>query len=128
MSNVTTQREFVIPLENRPGTLGEITSALGKANVNIIGYLCESQGDFGVLRIITNDPTKTESWLKQSNRPYRSNEVVWTPISSKPGELGRLATSLSKSGINILSSYPTENGGIAFCVDNVPGARKVLSS
>lgn len=124
--NTTTQKEFVIPLENRPGTLAEVASSLGKANVNIIGYLVQAQGEYGVVRIITSDPAKTEGWLKQTNRAYRVNEVVWTPVQPQPGELGRIATILSKSGVNIHATYPTENSGLAFAVDNVPGARKAL--
>lgn len=131
--NTTTQREFVIPLENRPGTLAEVTSALGKANINITGFLCESQGDFGVFRFIPSDPSKTEGWLKETRRPYRSNEVLVAPIPNHAGELGRVTTNLSKSGVNVLSAYPcttpnVPNGyGIAFCVDNVPSAKKILS-
>ena len=125
--NVTTQKEFVIPLENKPGTLAEVASSLGKANVNIVGFLVQAQGEYGIIRLITNDPLKTESWLRQTNRMFHVNEVVWTPAKPQPGELGRIATTLTKSGINVTASYPTENGGIAFCVNDVPGARKVLS-
>lgn len=130
MATPTTQREFVIPLENKPGTLAEVATALGKANINIQGYLLEAQGDFGVYRFIPSDPSKTEGWLKQSNRPYRTNEVITVPVMDKPGELGRLCTNLSKSGVNVTASYPTNtpNGiGIAFCVNDVQSARKSLS-
>lgn len=126
MSTTTTQKEFVIPLENKPGTLADVATSLGKANINIIGYLVQAQGEYGIVRMITSDPAKTEGWLKQTNRPFRMNEVVWTPVKPQPGELGRIATALSKSGVNITATYPTENGGLAFCVDNVPSARKAL--
>lgn len=125
----TTQKEYVVPLENKPGTLAEITTALGKANVNVIGYLLESQGDFGVFRFTTNEPQKTESWLKQANRPYRTNDVITIPLSNNPGELGRIATTLSKSGVNVLGSYPTTIGngvGLTFAVNDIATARKVL--
>lgn len=124
--NTTTQKEFVIPLENKPGTLAEVATSLGKANINIIGYLVQAQGEYGIVRLITSDPAKTEGWLKQTNHAYRTNEVVWTPVKPQPGELGRITTQLSNSGVNITATYPTENGGLAFCVDNVQSARKVL--
>lgn len=124
--NVSTQKEFVIPLENKAGTLAEVASSLGKANVNILGYLVQAQGEYGIVRLITSDAMKTENWLRQTHRMFHVNEVVWAPAKPQPGELGRIATTLSKSGINITASYPTENGGIALCVNDVPGARKVL--
>lgn len=135
MTNMTptTEREFVIALENRPGTVAEVASALGKANVNILGFLVEAQGEFGVARIVTSDPTKTEGWLKQTNRPYRANEVITVNVPNNPGELGRIASKLSASGININAAYATTrpgnaNPGITLAVDNVPSARKVLGA
>lgn len=128
-TTTTTQKEYVIPLENKPGSLAEVTSALGKANINILGYLLEAQGEFGIFRFITNDPTKTEGWLRQASRPFRTNEVIAVSAPSNPGELGRLTTTLSKSGVNITASYPTSVNnalGIAFAVDNLAGARKAL--
>ena len=125
----TTQKEYVIPLENRPGTLTEVTSALGKANVNILGYLLEAQGDFGVFRFTTNEPGKTESWLKSTNRPYRANDVITVPVPNNPGELGRITSTLAKSGVNVLGSYPSSINnqiGLTFAVNDIATAKKVL--
>lgn len=126
----TTQREFVIPLENKPGTLAEVTASLGKANINVSAYLLEAQGDFGVFRFVTSDATKTETWLKSVNRPFRVNDVVTVAVPDKPGELGRIAQKLSGSGVNILASYPVASGPtgtqLAFAVDDVAAARKIL--
>ena len=131
MTQITTSKEFVVPLENKPGTLGDIANALGKANVNITGFLVESQGEFGVFRFTTNEPTKTESWLKQSSRPYRANEVLVAAIANTPGELGRIASTLAKSGVNIQATYPSStltgsNVGVTIAVSDLPTARKIL--
>lgn len=126
-----TQKEFVLALENRPGTIAEVATALGKANINIVGFLMEAQGEFGVARIVTNDATKTESWLKQANRQYRAHEIITVPIKDQPGELGRLTSALAKSGVNVTAAYPTATPsgiGITFAVDDLNTARKVLQS
>lgn len=122
----TTNREFVVPLENKPGTLAEVATALGKANIDILGYLLEAQGDFGVLRIVTSEPAKTEAWLKGANRPFRANDVIIATVQPQPGELGRITTTLAKSGVNVTASYATQAGGLAFAVDNATTARKAL--
>jgi hypothetical protein len=123
----TTNKEFVVPLENKPGTIAEVATALGGAHINIVAYLVEAQGEFGILRVVTNNPSQTETWLKSTNRAFRSNEVIVTPVKANvPGELGRIATTLAKSGVNITASYPTETGGLVFAVDNVASARKAL--
>ncbi|HEV8359638.1 MAG TPA: ACT domain-containing protein, partial [Candidatus Thermoplasmatota archaeon] len=60
----TRTKEFVVALENRPGTLAELTRALASANVNITAIDCEGLGDFGTARLLTNDVGKTETTLK----------------------------------------------------------------
>ena len=130
-TNPTTQREFVIPLENRPGTVAEVATALGKANINILGFLLEAQGDFGVARIITSDPAKTEGWLKQTARPYRTNDVITVNVPNNPGELGRITTKLAASGVNINAAYSTtaigsNTPGITLAVSDINSARKAL--
>jgi hypothetical protein len=132
-TNPTTQREFVIPLQNKPGTVAEIASSLGKANVNILGFLVEAQGDFGVARILTSDPAKTEGWLKQTNRLYHANDVITVNVPNNPGELGRIASKLAASGVNINAAYPTitpgsNNPSLTLAVNDIASARKVLGS
>lgn len=125
----TTNKEFVLPLENRPGTLAEVATALGKANINIVGFLLEAQGDYGIARVVTSDPGKTESWLRSSGKPYRTNDVITIPVQDKAGELGRIATTLSKSGVNITAAYPTTTPtglGLTFAVNDAQTAKKVL--
>ncbi|HVL87828.1 MAG TPA: hypothetical protein VM681_07495, partial [Candidatus Thermoplasmatota archaeon] len=63
-------------LENKPGTLAEIGTALGKANVHITGFEMQTQQDFGTLRFATNEPAKTEQWLKSTRHAYRVRELV----------------------------------------------------
>ena len=130
-AKTTIQKEFVTPLENKPGTIAEVASALAKANVNIVGYLLEGQGDFGIFRFATSDAAKTEEWLKSTRRAYRVNEIVTVPVKDAPGELARVATTLSASGINITASYPTTTAGgiaISFAVDDIHAAKKALGS
>ena len=131
-STTTIAKEFVIPLENRPGTLAEVATALGKANVNILGFLLEAQGDFGVARIVTSDPAKTEGWLKQTSRAYRANDVVTVPAQNAPGELGRITSKLAASGVNVNAAYPSATAanqvGLTFAVDDVAGAKKALGA
>jgi hypothetical protein len=128
----TTTKEFVIPLENKPGTVAEVATALGKANINIIGVLVEAQGDYGVARIITSDPTKTEGWLRSTNRPFRTNDVITVNVANTPGELGRIAAKLAASGVNINAAYAStvtsgNNVGLTLAVSDVAGAQKVLN-
>ncbi|MBI4394332.1 MAG: hypothetical protein HY556_11155 [Euryarchaeota archaeon] len=130
----TMSSEFVISFENKPGTLAPVAKALGSANINIIGFSIQPQGEFGTFRFVTTtgDVTKTENWLKNANRAYRVNELVTVRTRGVPGVLGRLCESLSASGVNVEACYQlaSQTPGdieIAFHVDDVPSARKILA-
>ncbi|MBI4392537.1 MAG: ACT domain-containing protein [Euryarchaeota archaeon] len=124
-------REFVITLENKPGTLATVAKALGSANINILGFALQPQGEFGTFRFVTNEETKTEGWLKTSGHRYRANECVTTRVRNTPGELGRICDNLSRSGVNVEACYPLappspSETELCFTVDDVNSAKKVL--
>lgn len=127
----STVKEFVVALENTPGTLAEVASALGKANVNITGFQLQAGGDFGQFRFATNDPAKTESWLRTTRHSFRVRDAVAASAENKPGELGRLAQKLAQSGVNIEATYHVfpqgSEGQVLFSVDNVQAAIKALA-
>lgn len=126
-------KEFIVTIENRPGTLADVTKALGQANVNILGIALQATGDFGTLRFVPSDEAKTEKALKSGNFRFVSHEVVTVKAKHAPGELARFAEKLSKSGINIDAVYPVVQPGttdveVAFRVSDVASARKVLGA
>lgn len=125
----TTTKEFIIALENKPGTLTEVATALGKANINITGFQLQAQGDFGQFRFLTNDPTKTEGWLRSTRHAFRVRDIVTVPVENRPGELGRITQRLAASGVNVEAVYPNTpatGSGVAIVVDSVPNAVKAL--
>lgn len=129
---VETTTEIFVELENRPGTLADATDTLGKANVNITGFLLEAQGSKGIARFLTQDPGKARSALEKAGLAPQDREIVVTPVPNRPGQLAKMARALADSGVNIESSFPVldpagSKAGIAFAVDDANSANKVLS-
>lgn len=117
-------------IENSPGTLAEVGAALGEENVDIMGFDVQAQPEFGTLRFVTNDPAKTEEWLESTRFSYRVRDLVTVAAEDRPGELGRLAQTLSGSGINIDAAYCVSVDGdeqVGFAVNDAPSAIKALS-
>lgn len=116
-------------IENSPGMLAEVGAALGEANVDITGFDVQVQPEFGVLRFVTSDAAKTEEWLQSARFSYRVRDLVTVSAEDRPGELGRLAQTLSASGINIDAAYCVNVDGeaqIGFAVSDAPSAVKAL--
>jgi hypothetical protein len=98
-------KQFVVSLENKPGTLSEITNALGKAGVNISSFSLTSQGEFGTFRFCTNNDPAVENWLKSTGHRFRTNEIVIVKTPNRAGEIGRITNQLAQSGVNIEACY-----------------------
>lgn len=123
-------KEFVLPLENRPGAFAELAAGLGKEGINIVGFLLEAQGEFGLVRLVTDDAARTGAFLDEGHQRYRVNDAIVVAVPNVAGAVGVLAERLAASGVNIHAAYPSAGpqGGsfVTFVVDDMQSARKIL--
>jgi hypothetical protein len=100
-----TAKEFTISLDDRPGTLGKLCQALAEGGVNIIAYqqFSPEKGKSSV-RLVVDNPDKAKATLDQRS-DYKESEVAQVKLAHRPGELGRAASRLGESGININYGY-----------------------
>lgn len=124
-------KEFVLPVENKSGTLADIASALADKEINITGFLCESRGEYGILRMVTDKPDATAAMLRAAHQTFRMNDVVSVRVPNRPGELARLAQLLAAGGVNLSAAYASSatDGAtlLTFVPDDVHSAHKVLA-
>jgi hypothetical protein len=123
-------RAFIVNMENRPGTLADLGTALGDRGINISGLAGVSWDNAGSIAIVTNDDAGTRSVLEDRGIEYRDVDVVSASLEDRPGALGEVARRLANRGINVEVVMPTGvQGGrisVAFGVDDPAGAREVL--
>jgi hypothetical protein len=126
-------RQFSVFLENKPGRLGEVASALAKAHVNIVAIDVPQSNENSLVRVVVDDPNKARSLLKRETFPFAENEVLLIDLAHEPGALAAAATRLAKSGINIDYAYgsASDHSGatrLVIQVNDVLKARKVLGT
>jgi hypothetical protein len=97
--------QLAVFLENRPGKLEAITKALAEAGVNIRGISMASEGEFGVLKILADDPEKAFRVLKEHHYTVSRRTVEIALIDDRPGGLHDLLAALSARDINIEDCY-----------------------
>jgi len=73
-------RQISVFLENRAGRLEEITGILAMEKVNIRALSLADTSDFGILRLIVNDPDKAIAILRREHFTVRENEVITVEI------------------------------------------------
>ena len=92
-------------VENKPGKLENITKILAEKSINIYGIYVASAGEFGVVKILTNNLEKAYQTLKQEGFTVSKRKVTIVLLPDKPGEMHKLLTILSSNNINLEDCY-----------------------
>jgi hypothetical protein len=124
--------EVTAYLENKPGRLAKICSALAQEKVDIRALsVMETEGP-SVLRFVTSDLETTKSVLTSLGTEYRIAEVLAVPMESRTGALAKVLERLAAEHINVEYAYvstsaaPGKSMGI-FQTSNPKRAAQVLS-
>jgi len=104
---------------------------LGDAGINIRGLSIADTSDFGILRMIVDQPDKAISELKEKGVMATVTEVIAMEVTDEPGGLATILKHMDAAGINIEYLYsfiekPTHNAIIMMRVERIADALDVL--
>lgn len=128
-----TVKQISVFLENKPGRLGKVLSALAKEKVNVTALTVMDSHDHGVLRVVTSDVAKTIQVLNSLNTPHSEADVLLVELKNNPGALANVCEKLAADHINIDYCYASSGGrngkvmGV-FKVTSTDRAAKVLNA
>lgn len=117
--------EFVVELENKPGTLADLGETLGAAKVNIQALQLTLIGGTSVAHFVPDNPEKAAIALQNTNLVFSTRKVLIVKVLDEPGVLGDIARVLADAGINIETAYATAGGFLVLAVDDLDGAIQV---
>jgi hypothetical protein len=98
-------KQVSIFLENRAGRLFEVTKLLADNKLNIRALSVADTSDFGILRLIVDDPDKAIDVLKKENYTVSAAEVVAIEVDDKPGGLSKILNFFDHNQINVEYMY-----------------------
>ncbi len=117
-------KQLSIFLENRKGRLLEVTKALRDASINIRALALAESAEFGILRLVVNNPEKAKSVLSASGFTLREQDVFAVEVPDEPGSFCKVVEILSGADINIDYTYAFVGGGKkAVLIFKVPSER-----
>src|SRR5438552_15652664 len=128
-----TTKQVSIFLENKPGRLANVLSALARERVNVIALTIMDSHEHSVLRLVTSDVPKTIQVLKGLSASYTESEVLMVELKNQPGALAHVCEQLAGAHLNIDHAYVSSGGkngkvyGI-FKVSNMQKAMQVLAA
>ena len=97
--------QISIFMENKPGKLERVTEVLAEGSINIRAITIADSGDFGILKLLVDDPKEASNILTQNGLVVAYREVLAIKISDTPGALLIIAQLLRRHGINIDDAY-----------------------
>ena len=118
-------------LESKPGELGRIAAALGKAKVNITAFSAWSLTGESPIHLMVSSPAKAKKVLGGLGIRCTEEEVLCVTLADEPGKLGDVGTRLGAANINVDYGYGSvAEGGkkadIVLAVSDLAGAVKAL--
>ena len=119
--------DLVIDIENSPGALAEVATAISDAGVNIAAATCIGPGQRAELHILVPHAGATRHALGISHVAVtREREVVVVEVEDRPGVLADLTRKVARAGVNLDLVYIATRNRIVFGSDDLEGLRAAL--
>lgn len=124
-----TVKQISVFVENRKGRLAEITELLAKNNINIRALSIADTTNFGILRIIVDEPEQVEKILKAANITVSLTSVIMAGMPDRPGGLASMLRILSDADIAVeyMYAFLSRENGQAYVVMRVDNEEKAVS-
>ncbi|MBI2238942.1 MAG: ACT domain-containing protein [Actinobacteria bacterium] len=117
-------KDLTVSIENRPGTLADISEALGNAGINIegiCGFPCEGEG---VGHVLVEDAAGARRAIEGAGgKVTAERDVLILEIEDKPGALGERARRIANAGANVDLIYLATRSRVVIGADDLEKAR-----
>jgi hypothetical protein len=128
-----TAKQVSVFLENKPGRLANVLSALARDKVNVTALTVMDSHEHSVLRLVTEDPAETLRVIKGLGMRHVETDVLLVELKHQPGALAKVCEALASEHINIDYCYVSsggKNGRVfgVFKVSNTEKAKSLLGS
>jgi hypothetical protein len=97
--------EVTAYLENKPGRLAKICSALAQEKIDIRALSVMETDGPSVLRLITTDLETTKNVLRSLGTEFKIAEVLAVQLEHRAGSLARILEKLAEEHINVEYAY-----------------------
>jgi len=108
-------------LDNKPGSLSQVIENIEKCEIKLFALSIADAGEYGLVRMIVNDPEKTSRILKDADfnlaESKRNTEVIAILINEKD-KISNITKLLSETGFDIANNGYYICGGLLFGWEN----------
>ena len=120
-------KQVSVFLENKPGTLNNMTKILANNKINIRALSLADTNDFGIVRMIVNDVFEATNVLKEENFVATFTPVLVYAIKDEAGYLNNLLNAFTEADVNIEYMYAFAGKESAYMIFRVSDTKKAES-
>ena len=124
-----TIKQLSIFIENRSGTLIKVLDALKEAKIQIIASTIADTKDYGIYRVLCNNPAQAYIILKDAGINVQLSDVIALSIDDQPGRAAEAIKEISAAGVSILYLYSflwQGKGVLVFRADQSEKAKETI--
>jgi hypothetical protein len=119
--------DLVIEVENVPGALAEVASAISDAGVNIAAATFIGPAERAEVHILVPHAEAARHLLAISHLAVtREREVVVVEVEDRPGVLADLTCKIARAGVNLDLVYVATRNRVVFGSPDLDGLRSAL--
>lgn len=100
-----TIKQLSVFVENRVGTLLDVTSVLRENGIDMRAFSVAETSDFGIVRLIVNKPGMAKEKLKEAGLTVKETPVIGVLLEDTPGTFHSVLETLYKADVSIEYTY-----------------------
>jgi hypothetical protein len=120
--------DLVIDIDNTPGALARVATAISDAGVNIAAATCIGPGERAELHILVPHAEAARHALAISHVAIdHEREVVVVEVEDRPGVLADLTRKVAKAGVDLDLVYVATRNRVVFGAADLDALRAALA-
>lgn len=122
-------KQLSIFLQNRMGSLAKPLEVLTVANVNIRAMCMADTSEFGILRLVVDDPEKGKEALEENNFLVKITDIIGVEMNDTPGGLTTVLDIIKDNLIDLeyLYAFSHDKEGKAILLLHADDIDKLIS-
>ena len=93
-------KQLSIFLQNKKGSLYDALETLSENNINIRALSLADTSDFGILRVVVDNPQKGEKVLEE-NYLVKTTEIIAIEMTDSPGGLSFILKTIKENNLDL---------------------------
>lgn len=98
-------KQLAVFVENRQGSLMNVTEILSEGHINIRAVSSSDTPDFAILRLVVDRPEEARRILAEQGYVVRIQEVIGVELEDKKGNLNQMLKVLAQGKVSVNYIY-----------------------